>query len=120
MKLKNFEFDLVDYGIASRLSGNRILLNRNLLKVEYDPLCREIIEHETRHTKKGYSWKDLKMDFQGFKNRKLYWLFVRYNPKSLYQFLPFIVHEKSFIIDLPILIAWSIFIIWMILLILLV
>ena len=94
----------VNHGIANRFS-NRIEINENLKK--YPALFKQVLIHETSHTDKKFSFKDLFMDMGlSTGNTKDLIKFILTNPKSLSQILPVYVSNKKIIFDVNMIIIY--------------
>lgn len=100
------KINYVGTGIASRFPNNKIELHRKLLREDYRPLKEEIIEHEKKHTTKGYHWRDFCLDVRGFKHKWLYLKFILTTPSSWTQFLPISKRENTIYVDPSASILW--------------
>lgn len=107
MKKKVFEINLVNYGIANRFPNNYIEIHKKLDTPQYYPLFLEILEHEKKHTDKGFSFVDIALDFKGFENKKLYRKFILTTPSSWIQFSPIYKNSKGkYFLDPMVLFFW--------------
>lgn len=115
-KKSDFLITYVNYGIASRYPNKEIDINYKLKNPKYRKLLREIIEHEKKHTDKGYSNYDFALDMEGFKNKGLYWHFILNHPSAWLQMLPMVIRKGRMFFDINVFILWicSILIIWLI------
>ena len=106
MRRNNFEITIVNQGIANRLPGNRIEINKKLLQRKYWKLLNEILSHEMAHTDIGYSEKDLMLDLMGFKQKRLYRNFILTTPSAWTQFFPIYYSRGRFYYDISVLFLW--------------
>lgn len=90
--MQKFKIIKVNKGIANRYPNYTIEINNKLYSQEYKPLLSQILKHETEHTDKGWSYKDLLHDLKF--NPKGYWKFVFTTPNSWWQFAP--IYKSSF------------------------
>ena len=110
------EINYISYGIGSRI-GNKIYLNKNLK--ENQVLHDAILKHELAHSE-GYTIQDIKMDIRNTHLKGLkaqYYSFILKHPLTLIQFMPVWFWHKKTSIDLTMLIAWAIFVLFIVLLI---
>ena len=105
MKQK-FKIYYVKYGIANRMKNQIIEVHQKLLCEKYKPLLLEIVEHEMKHSDKGYSRKDFILDTKGFKHRRLYNLFIITTPSAWLQFSPLYYSRGKWYWD------WSVFLLF--------
>lgn len=106
-----FKVIYINNGIANRLPGNVILINKNLLNIKYYPLLLEIVEHEIKHTSEGYKRSDFLLDIKGFKHSWLYTKFILTNPSAWLQFSPIWHYKGKWYWD------WSVFFLYVFILI---
>lgn len=105
--MKNkFKIYFVDYGIANRFSNYTIEIHKKLRQPQFAPLLKEIIEHEKKHTDKGFNWKDFLLDLNGFRNKRLYNKFIISTPTAWVQFVPLYYSRDRYYWD------WSVFFLW--------
>lgn len=99
----NLKLELVNYGIAFRLD-DIIVLNKNLLK--YEDYCREVFEHEMKHSGE-FSKKDLLIDvIEG--SLVTNFVFAFKHPKALTHFIPVGKYKKTFMIDVNLMLVYLI------------
>lgn len=86
--------------------GDEIELNENLKK--YPKLHDSILNHELKHTKKVFSFFDLKHDIVESKvNSKDLLFFMFKHPKSFYQLLPFYwTRKRGFVYDINLILIY--------------
>lgn len=104
MATKNIVF--TEWGIANNFS-DRIEMNVNLKKKEYDKLYNKILRHELRHDPGAYSYQDMKNDF--LIDGPNTWDLVRFcikHPKATVQFLPFIKSQGKWYFDISVFVIW--------------
>ena len=89
----------VNYGIANRFPGYYIEYHKKLDQPAYKKLKKEIIEHEKKHSDKGYDIEDLINDFVGFFEKKLYYKFILTTPSSWIQYFPLYRSRNKWYID---------------------
>ncbi len=104
------EIKYVSHSIANRFNG-RIEINKHLKN--YPELLKPILQHELQHTNQAWSVKDFKLDF--ISNDKVnQWKLIKFmfkHPKSFAQLSPILYSKKKgFIIDLNLIIMYSIMI----------
>ena len=91
-------------GIGYRI-GNDVVLNENLLK--YESFCKDVLDHELRHSK-NYTKTDFLMDmFEGSLIQTLN--FCIRNPRGFLQFIPIGKHKDTWFIDLNQIIIYLIY-----------
>ena len=97
MKLPKLK--LVNYGIGNRFK-DRIEIHEKIYNNEkYKPLFYEILYHELKHSNDGWSYNDILLDLNSFKNKRLYWNFVLTTPSSWIQFSPIYRSQNKYYID---------------------
>ena len=101
-----YKIEYTKYGIANRFNGERIEIHQKLREKRFRPLLLEILEHEKQHTDTGYSLTDLKLDLNGFKNKKLYRQFILTTPSSWVQFSPMYKSHGKWYFDITLILFW--------------
>lgn len=97
------KIDFINYGLASRV-GDTILLNKNMLK--YPSYCKEIMDHELRHSSK-FTKKDIVMDLtEGSFIKNM--TFSLKHPKAFLQLIPIQFYKGNLLIDLNLMLSYVI------------
>jgi hypothetical protein len=81
-----FNVEFIDFGIGFK-NMNTVYINRKLLEPEWNKLFEYVLEHESKHTSKTFSFEDIYNDFRS--HPPSFYKFLWNNPRELfYMFSP--------------------------------
>ena len=103
------EIKYVNYGIACRI-GSKIYLNKRLKKKKWKKLHDVILAHEISHSK-GFTKKDFVTDLNNFDLEPVkldYYSFVKKNPTTWIEYLPFWFYEGDIVFSPGMSLMWGI------------
>jgi len=102
------EIKYVNYGIACRIGG-KVYLNKRLKKKEWKKLHDVILTHELSHSE-GFNKKDFVSDLNNFDLEPVkldYYRFVKKNPTTWIEYLPFWFYEGDIVFSPGMIGLWA-------------